>query len=160
MFGIKKQQSTDELLAPIDGTIVKLDTVSDPVFAQGMMGEGFAIKPDLNDDELVSPISGKITVASGHAIGILREDGLEFLIHIGIDTVALKGKPFTIFVKQGKKVKPGTPLVQIDWSQITANKLDPTVMVLIPNSKTNLSSLEVQEETVKKNVIIGKAYAK
>jgi len=160
MFGFNKHESTDELIAPIDGTIVNLKTVSDPVFAQGMMGDGFAIKPDLSSSELLAPISGKVTVAQGHAVGIERDDGLEFLIHIGIDTVSLKGAPFTIFVKQGKKVKAGTPLVDIDWNQIITNKLDPTVMVLIPNSKTNLESLNVAEEPVTKNQSIGQATAK
>lgn len=160
MFNFLKHETTDDLVAPLDGEIVKLNTVSDPVFAQGMMGEGFAIKPDLDDNELVAPISGKITVAQGHAIGITREDGLEFLIHVGIDTVSLAGAPFEIYVQKDKKVKAGAPLVKIDWQQIISNKLDPTVMVLIPNSKTNLGSLDVAEQTVQKNQPIGKAVSK
>ncbi|GEO63297.1 PTS sugar transporter subunit IIA [Companilactobacillus nantensis] len=160
MFGLKKHVTSDELIAPITGQIVNLNTVSDPVFAQGMMGAGFAIKPDLNDSEIVAPISGKITVAQGHAVGIVRDDGLEFLLHIGIDTVSLKGAPFNSLVKPGKRVKAGTPLVEIDWQQITTNKLDPTVMVLIPNSKTNLGSLTVAEQSVTKQQMIGQATIK
>jgi len=160
MFGFNKHELTDELVAPIDGTIVNLSTVSDPVFAQGMMGDGFAIKPDVSSSELLAPVSGKVTVAQGHAVGIERDDGLEFLIHIGVDTVSLKGAPFTTFVKQGKRVKAGAPVVDIDWNQIISNKLDPTVMVLIPNSKTNLGSLTVAEVPIVKNQSIGKATVK
>ena len=160
MFGFKKNKQTNELLAPITGEMIKLSKVSDPVFAQGMMGEGFAIAPDMNDGELVSPIAGVVSVAQGHAIGITRDDGLEFLIHVGIDTVSLKGAPFTIQTKPGKKVKAGTPLVEVDWQQITDHKLDPTVMVLIPNSKTNLGQLEVSEQSVAKNGSIGQATIK
>lgn len=160
MFGFNKNKPTDELIAPISGTINDLETVSDPVFAQGMMGDGFAIAPDLNDSELIAPVSGKITVAQGHAVGIVRDDGLEFLIHIGIDTVSLKGAPFTILIKPGKYVKAGTPLVDIDWNQIVESKLDPTIMILIPNSKTNLGALNVAEKGINKQQMIGQATVK
>lgn len=157
MFGLKKYKQTNELFAPITGDLIQLSKVSDPVFAQGMMGEGFAIKPDLNEESLVSPISGVVTVAQGHAIGITRDDGLEFLIHIGVDTVSLQGKPFTLQVSQGKKVKVGTPLVDVDWTQIVSQQLDPTVMILIPNSKTNLEQLNVEEKPVAKLTEVGQA---
>jgi len=160
MFGFKKHKQTNELFSPIAGEIIDLSKVSDPVFAQGMMGEGFGIKPDLNDEEIVSPIGGVVTVAQGHAVGITRDDGLEFLIHIGIDTVSLNGKPFNVLIKQGKKVDIGTPLVEVDWQQIIDQKLDPTVMILITNSKTNLESLDINEQTVTKQVTIGQAIAK
>ncbi|MBL3532061.1 PTS glucose transporter subunit IIA [Companilactobacillus zhachilii] len=160
MFGIKKHIISDELLAPITGEIVNLNTVSDPVFAQGMMGDGFAIKPDLNDYELLAPVSGEITMMQGHAVGMVREDGLEFLLHIGIDTVSLKGAPFTSLVKRGKRIKAGSPIIEVDWQQIITNKLDPTVMALIPNSKTNLGLLTVTEQSVVKRQVIGQATVK
>lgn len=160
MFGLKKHQQTNELLAPITGEIIDLSKVSDPVFAQKMMGEGFAITPDLTDKELISPISGQVSAVQGHAVGITREDGLEFLIHVGIDTVSLKGEPFTIQTKVGKKVKAGTPLVEVDWQQIIDHKLDPTVMILIPNSQTNLDQLTVVEKKVAKQDSIGQAISK
>lgn len=159
MFGLKKQQ-TNELLSPITGEVTDLSRVSDPVFAQKMMGEGFAIVPDLTDGELFSPISGVVSVAEGHAIGITREDGLEFLIHIGIDTVSLNGEPFFIQIKPGKKVKAGSSLVKIDWELIINHKLDPTVMVLIPNSKTNLDDLTFIEQKVNRLESVGQAVSK
>ena len=148
------------IASPLKGNIVPLNEVKDETFASEMMGKGIAINP--TEGKVVSPINGTVQMIfkTKHAIGLKSEDGAEILIHIGIDTVSLKGAPFTIFVKQGKKVKAGTPLVDIDWNQIITNKLDPTVMVLIPNSKTNLESLNVAEEPVTKNQSIGQATAK
>jgi len=160
MFGLKKDRGTNEILAPITGEVINLSKVSDPVFAQKMMGEGFAVKPDLIDKELVSPVAGEISAVQGHAVGITREDGLEFLIHVGIDTVSLKGAPFKIQIKVGKKVKVGALLIEVDWQKIIDHKLDPTIMISIPNSRTNLERLTVNEKKVIKRDVIGQAIAK
>lgn len=160
MFGLKKNQGINEILAPITGEVIDLSKVSDPVFAQKMMGEGFAIKPDLTDKELVSPVAGEVSAVQGHAVGITREDGLEFLIHVGIDTVSLKGAPFKIQIKVGKKIKAGELLIEVDWQKIIDHKLDPTIIILIPNSQTNLEQLTVNEKKIIKRDLIGQAIAK
>ncbi|MFC6314728.1 MULTISPECIES: PTS sugar transporter subunit IIA [Lapidilactobacillus] len=162
MFHFKKEPAphTDDLLAPVGGQVLSLSTVSDPVFAQKMMGDGLAIKPNEGDSVVVAPISGEVTVAQGHAFGIRRDDGLEVLVHIGVDTVNLQGAPFTIHTKQGKTVRAGAKMVTVDWAQITAAKLDPTVMVLITNTKTNLAQLKVNYQQIASGAVVGQATAK
>ena len=160
MFHFKKKAHTDQLFSPAAGKVVELSTVSDPVFAQKMMGDGFAVTPDFAEDKIVAPISGTVTVAQGHAFGITRDDGLEFLVHIGIDTVSLKGAPFKLHAKKGKYVEDGDKMVTVDWDQIKAKKLDPTVMVLITNSKTNLDELKMNYQTVGLDDVVGTATAK
>lgn len=159
MFHFKKQAPTDNICAPIGGQVVELTTVSDPVFAQKMMGDGFAIKPDTSTAEIVAPIDGEVTVAQGHALGVRRADGLEFLVHIGIDTVNLQGAPFELQIKQGKRVHAGEPVIKVDWAMIKAHKLDNTVMVLITNSKTDLDQLQVNYQEVAPGEIVGTASA-
>ncbi|WP_261807420.1 PTS sugar transporter subunit IIA [Lapidilactobacillus luobeiensis] len=159
-FKKKEQVHTDEIFAPVTGQVIELSTVSDPVFAQKMMGEGFAIMPDADESAVVAPVSGEVIIAQGHAFGIRRDDGLEFLVHVGIDTVALKGAPFKVHVKQGKQVVSGEKIITVDWSQIEAAQLDKTVMVLITNSKTNLAALNVDYQHVSLGDLLGKASAK
>ena len=126
--------------APIGGRLVALDQVPDEVFAQKIMGDGFAIDP--NEGEVVSPVNG--TVASFmddtcHAIGIASETGLEVLIHIGIDTVNLAGEGFTAFVKQGDSVKAGQKLIQVDCERIRSKVPSLISPVVFTNLPTGMS---------------------
>lgn len=109
-----------QFVAPVDGKIVSLSDVPDEVFSQKLMGDGFAIEP--TDGEIVSPVTGTVTTLfpTKHAIGLTSESGLEILIHIGIDTVNLKGEGFTTFVEQGAKVKAGDTLLKVDFDAIKA----------------------------------------
>ena len=158
-FGKKKKLKLDEkIYAPVQGNVIDITTVSDPVFAQKMMGDGFAVIPKSN--EIVAPVSGKVTMSQGHALGIKRSDGLEFLIHIGIDTVVLKGTPFTQHLKVGDNVVGGELLVTVDWQQIKDANLDPTVMVLITNSKSQLNQLTINCGDTQAGAQIGLATAK
>ena len=162
MLHLKRKElvHTDNIFAPVSGQVIELSTVSDPVFAQKMMGEGFAIMPDADEAAVVAPVSGEVMIAQGHALGIRRDDGLEFLVHVGIDTVGLKGAPFKVHVKQGKQVASGDKVVSVDWSQIEAAQLDKTVMVLITNSQSNLAALDVDYQHVGLGDLLGKASAK
>ncbi|BDR55481.1 PTS sugar transporter subunit IIA [Xylocopilactobacillus apis] len=158
-FGKKKEVEADQnIYAPVDGEAVEITTVSDPVFAQKMMGEGFAVTPSGGD--IVAPVAGTITVNQGHAVGIRRSDGLEVLIHIGIDTVSLKGAPFTQHVKIDDNVAGGDPLVTVDWQQIKDANLDPVVMVLITNSKDQLDQFTINYGDTKAGAELGLATAK
>ncbi|MEG1283989.1 MAG: PTS glucose transporter subunit IIA, partial [Lactococcus sp.] len=97
MFGFGKKKSVNEdknLYAPLAGTVIDLEKVSDPVFAKKVMGDGYAIEP--TSSEIVSPVAGEVSLVQGHAIGFKRADGLEVLLHLGIDTVSLNGQPFQI----------------------------------------------------------------
>lgn len=118
------------LVALADGELIAIDQVEDDVFSQKMMGEGFAVIPV--NGEIVSPLAGKITSVfpTKHAVGIETSDGIEVLIHMGIDTVDLKGGPFNIVVKEGQMVKAGMPIANVDLAGIEkAGKL--TTMIVI-----------------------------
>lgn len=138
--------------SPITGKTVALDKVSDPVFASGMMGEGIAIAPNETTDKvnIYAPQTGKLTVVAdtGHAYGLTTDSGIEILIHIGIDTVSLKGKGFTTNVKLNQAVTKGTLLGSFDPKLIHQNKLDDTVMVIITNSKDYLRVESQPDEQV------------
>jgi phosphocarrier protein FPr/phosphocarrier protein len=103
-----------ELLAPLSGVMVPLETVPDPVFAQKMVGDGVSIDP--TSDELLSPLPGKVAQlhSAGHAVTITGDNGLEVLLHIGLDTVLLRGEGFTPLVKEGDSVAMGQPLIRFD----------------------------------------------
>lgn len=124
---------TITVCSPVNGTLVPLETVSDPTFAQGILGKGAAIMP--KDGHFVSPIKGEVVMVfdTKHAIGLKSEDGAEILIHIGLDTVNLKGAPFNVKVKSGQKVDVGTPLVDVDLEAIKKAGLDTVTPVLITN---------------------------
>lgn len=161
MFGFSKKPIDDnQIYAPISGEVVKIESVSDPVFAQKMMGDGFGVNHGTNETTVVAPVAGEITLAQGHAVGIRRYDGLEVLIHLGIDTVSLKGAPFQIHVKPGKVVKGGDPLVTVDWAQIEAAKLDSIVLVLITNTKDTLAEMTINYGTCQSGTVLGQATAK
>ena len=100
MFGFKKKKL--ELAMPVDGKIISLTEVPDEVFSTGMMGQGFAIEP--SSDEIYAPVAGTITniFPTKHAISLKTKEGLELLLHLGLDTVELAGKPFEMFVSARK----------------------------------------------------------
>ncbi|WP_368396724.1 PTS transporter subunit IIBC [Streptococcus oralis] len=121
---------TEEVYSVADGQVIALELVKDPVFAQKMMGDGFAIEPA--NGNIVSPVTGTVSsiFPTKHALGIVTESGLEVLVHIGLDTVSLEGKPFTVHVSEGQKVAAGDLLVTADLDAIrTAGRETSTVVV-------------------------------
>jgi len=122
------------IAAPMTGEAVAMTSVSDPVFASEAMGKGVAIEP--TEGGVYAPVSGEITMVagSGHAVGLLANDGTEILIHIGIDTVELNGAPFTVIAKAGDKVKAGDLLVEADLGKIKAAGKPATTMVIVTNT--------------------------
>lgn len=111
-FFSKKKKET--FVCPMTGTLHPIEDVPDPVFSEKTMGEGFAV--EVTGTEVIAPLSGTITATfpTGHAFGITTKDGMEILIHIGLETVALNGAGFTIKKKQGDAVKQGDVLVTVD----------------------------------------------
>lgn len=157
-FGKKKVVENDvNLYAPVTGELINLENVSDPVFAGKMMGDGFAVEP--NSGNVVSPVAGEVMLQQGHAVGIKRADGLEILVHIGIDTVSLNGEPFTPQVKVGDIVSGGDTLSVINWQSIEKAKLSKTTMVLITNSADKLDDLTVNIGLVTAGDQVGQASA-
>lgn len=121
------------VLAPVDGDIVPLEAVDDPVFAQKMVGDGLAIMP--TSDTVVAPVAGTLTqlFPTGHAAGITTPEGIEILIHVGMDTVELKGEGFTKLAEQGMEVEVGTPLIRLDLAKLQTTAKSLVTPVIITN---------------------------
>jgi multiphosphoryl transfer protein len=122
-----------ELMAPLSGVLVPLESVPDPVFAQKMVGDGVSIDP--TSDELLAPLAGTVTQlhSSNHAVTITSENGLEVLLHIGLDTVLLRGEGFMPLVKQGDAVAVGTPLIRFDPIAVGAKAASLLTQMVIAN---------------------------
>lgn len=126
--------SEETLYSPLNGTVVDLAAVSDPVFSSGAMGQGLAIKPE--DNTLYSPVDGKVEIVfeTGHAYAITSTQGAEILLHIGIETVSMAGDGFVSLVTAGQMVKKGDLLGQFDSTKIAQAGLDDTTMIIVTNS--------------------------
>lgn len=151
---------TEELFAVADGQIKEITEVADPVFAQKMMGEGYAVLP--SNEKVYAPVAGKVTniFDTQHAIGLLTNEGLEVLVHMGLDTVELNGLPFTIHVKEGDSVTPKTQLADMDLTAIEqAGKKTDILIVLTNNEKVAALTLD-QTGLVRHSEKIGKAQLK
>ena len=125
---------TEEVYSVADGQVVALEQVKDPVFAQKMMGDGFAVEPA--NGNIVSPVSGTVSsiFPTKHALGLVTEAGLEVLVHIGLDTVSLEGKPFTVHVAEGQKVAVGDLLVTADLDAIREAGRETSTIVVFTNA--------------------------
>ena len=130
----KKGNEDIFVLSPLEGEAVPMNTVNDPTFAQEMLGKGVAIKPSVG--RVIAPIDGEITVLfeTKHAVSIAGENGVELLIHIGFDTVNLKGEHFTAHTKVGDKVKAGDLLVEFDIEEIKEAGYDTITPVIVCNT--------------------------
>lgn len=134
----------EELAAPVNGTILSLSEVKDPVFAGGGLGKGSAILPD--DGTFYAPCDGTVETAYHHAVGMMTDQGAEVFIHVGLDTVKLEGKFFELFVKTGDRVKKGDLLIKADLNSIRQEGYDVTTMVLVTNSNDYADILTTEEK--------------
>lgn len=118
----------------VDGTIIAIEAVNDQVFSQKMMGEGFAVEP--TGTIVVAPLSGTVTAVfpTKHAIGMVTEDGIEVLVHMGLDTVEMTDQAFDVFVKEGDHIEQGTKIAEADWEKVRAAGKGTTVVVVFTNS--------------------------
>jgi len=147
MFGKlfkKKVNNEVELFAPVDGEIVPLEEVPDPVFSEKMMGDGIAMKP--SNGKVVSPVDGDIVQVfpTKHAVGVKAGNGAEILIHIGLETVALDGEGFTLHVKEGDKVKKGDTLVEVDLA-VVSEKASSTITPMLITNMSDIETLDKQD---------------
>lgn len=137
-----------EILAPIPGRAVPLSEVSDEVFASGMAGEGVAVVPS-EGGEVVAPISGTLVklFEGGHAFGIASDEGVELIVHIGLDTIEMRGSAFEKLATEGDTVEAGQSIVRFDLEVIREAGYDPVTPVVITNADehpiTNATSGEV-----------------
>ncbi|GGB55215.1 PTS glucose transporter subunit IIA [Virgibacillus dakarensis] len=141
-----KKSSTQQIYAPMNGTIVPLEEVPDPVFSQKMMGEGVAMIP--SEGKVLSPVDGKVVQVpdSKHAVGIEANDGTELLIHIGLETVALKGEGFTPKVNVGDPVSVGDLLMEFDLDYIRNHAKDVITPIVITNSQNSDKQYVITEQ--------------
>jgi len=142
----KKKPKTVEIFSPLDGKIIHISDVPDPVFSEKMMGDGFAIIP--SDGKLVSPVNGRIiqVFPTKHAICIETIDGLEIIIHIGLDTVELNGSGFDVKVKVNDSVDVGDLLVNIDIDFLKKNNKDTVTPVVISNYADKVKSMALEKD--------------
>lgn len=145
---------TEEIMTVADGQVIPITEVNDQVFAGKMMGDGFAVEPERG--EIYAPVSGLITSVfpTKHAFGLLTDNGLEVLVHVGLDTVALNGVPFSAKIKEGQKVQAGDLLVVADLAAIKSADRETTIIVAFTN-QADIESVELvaQGKQVAKTVV-------
>lgn len=129
MFDFWKKNETG-VVAPVAGRCIALDEVPDQVFSSRLMGDGFAV--EAWEDTVVAPISGELVMLADtkHAFGIKARNGMEILVHIGLDTVNLEGEGFTALQKKGSKIKAGEPVIRFDQSVMEQHGLNMDTMVI------------------------------
>lgn len=142
LFSKKIETRVVEIHSPLDGEAIPLEEVPDPVFAQKMMGDGLAIIP--KNGKVVSPINGKVVqiFPTKHAVGLVSEEGLEILIHIGLETVELNGKGFEVAVSAGETVKVGDPLLNVDLDYLEQKHKEIVTPIVITNMLDKAGELE------------------
>lgn len=134
MFGFFKKKADPAVYAPVKGKCIDITEVNDEGFSGKIMGDGVAVIPE--ERVIKAPADGRLTMIfeTGHAFGMEADNGLELLLHIGIDTVNEQGKGFKILKKSGDTVKKGTPIVELDLADLK-KKYDMTTMVIVTNGK-------------------------
>ena len=130
------------VLAPIDSTVIPLEQLPDETFATAILGPGCGLEP--TGDMVYAPFDGTVTTIADtlHAVGLMSDDGIEVLIHVGMDTVEMNGKGFKALVKEGDKVKAGTPLLKVNLEAIRAAG-HPTATALIVTNSDDLPEISV-----------------
>ena len=134
LFGKKEEINPNHIYAPMAGEAVEISEVPDPTFSSGMLGNGIAIKP--TDGKVYAPVNGTVDTMfeTGHAVSLVADFGAEVLIHVGLETVSLKGKHFTVHAANGDKVKTGDLLIEFDLEAIKAEGFNTITPMLVCNS--------------------------
>ena len=154
LFGKSEKVNGNHVYAPLEGQAVAISEVPDPTFAEGMLGNGIAIQP--TNGKVYAPCDATVDMmfSTGHAVSLVSDTGIEILIHIGLETVSLEGKPFTIHVANGDKVKKGQLMLEADLEAIKAAGLPTITPVVIcntdnyPKFKTNVGKAVTNADVV------------
>lgn len=146
-----KSNKEKDFICPMAGNLIPLSKVEDQVFSQGLMGDGFAV--ELKNGEIIAPFSGEVimTFPTKHAYGLKRDDGLEVLIHIGMDTVQLNGKGFESFVNQGDFIKQGQTIAKVDLEYVLSQKksvVSPVVFTSGEHIECNEQFVQLKQENI------------
>lgn len=155
----KKKTNQLTLHSVNTGVFVPITEVKDDVFSQKMLGDGFAIRPNIK--EVYSPISGIVTSVfpTKHAIGLKSETGVEVLVHMGIDTVELQGKPFEVFVKEGDLVVPSIKIADIDLAMLNVSNKQSDILVIITSGE-DIEFQMASSMNISANDLVGKVILK
>ncbi|MGL5414602.1 MAG: PTS sugar transporter subunit IIA [Clostridium sp.] len=150
-FGKVKEE---EIYAPAVGKIINIEEVDDVTFAKKMIGDGIAIEP--KDGVIYSPCDGEIVSLMGtlHAIGIKSKCEAELLLHVGIDTVNMKGDGFKAFVREGEKVKKGQKLLEIDLEKIRKNAKSDNIILLLTNEDIEIDNISRKGESSLDSIVM------
>ncbi|MCD8067576.1 MAG: PTS glucose transporter subunit IIA, partial [Lachnospiraceae bacterium] len=140
LFGGAKEETPtivtekNTVYSPLKGTVIPLKEIGDGVFSEGILGQGCGIRPEAS--VIVSPVDGTISqvAETKHAVGVTSKDGVEVLVHVGLDTVSMNGKGFTVYVKEGDSVKCGQKLLSFDRKAIAEAGFPDVTAVLITNT--------------------------
>ena len=134
LFGKKEQVNPNHIFAPMAGKAVPITEVPDPTFSEGLLGDGIAIIP--TDGKVCAPCDATVETmfTTGHAVSLVTDFGAEVLIHVGLETVGLEGKPFKVHAANGDKVKKGQLLIEVDLEAVKAAGLPTITPVLICNT--------------------------
>lgn len=154
MFDFIRKKKDIGLYAPVNGEIVAIEDVPDQVFASKMMGDGLAFEFD--DSLVFAPCDGKISMIAQtkHAIGITMKNGIEILIHVGLETVQFQGEGFDVLVKKGQSVKIGEPILQIDRNFFESQEIN----LITPMIVTNSQNYQIEKKNTKQNVLCADEY--
>ena len=138
---------TSKITSPIKGEVMTLSSIEDEAFASGLLGKGVAISP--SEGKVVAPEDGILTTLfpTNHAIGMTTDEGVELLIHVGMDTVQLEGQHFVPKAKQGERIKKGQVLVEFDMAAIQRKGFSLITPIIVTNSKTFTDVVETQERS-------------
>lgn len=158
MFGFlnKKKANNNEVVAVVDGKMIDITKVKDPMFAQKMMGDGVAFEVDEDEVTVCSPCSGfmKVLFSTGHAFGVQMENGVEILIHIGVDTVEANGDGFSVLhVRQNDQVKQGQPIVKVNMKKLKEH-YDVPIMMVFTNTNGHDLTMPYEKTVTSKEVIM------
>ncbi|AKX33766.1 PTS system, glucose-specific IIA component [Spiroplasma litorale] len=154
-MGLFTKNKSLEVFSPVDGEIIDISKVEDEVFSEKMLGDGLAIIP--SDDSFYSPIEGKLVTVfpSGHAYGILAKNGVEVLVHIGLDTVSLNGEGFDIKVKQNDSVQVGDLLAVVNIAEVSKKVPSMQTPIIFTTESMEGKKFEIQKTgKVKKGDLI------
>ncbi|SDN39097.1 PTS sugar transporter subunit IIA [Alkalicoccus daliensis] len=164
LFGKEKKQDVempeadgkDILVSPVNGEVVPLSEVPDPTFAEKMMGDGVAVKP--TSGTIVAPITGEVMqlFPTKHAVGIKTVNGVEILLHIGIETVNMQGEGFKAFVKEGDRVAVGDKLIEFDMDMVNEKAESTITPVIVTNGDivSTIDKVEGQQVTAGETTIL------
>jgi len=134
LFSKKLHIPPDTIAAPVAGNVIPLTEIADPVFSEGVLGKGCGIEP--SSEEIAAPFDGKVAAVADtrHAVGFISKSGIELLIHVGIDTVEMKGDGFQVFVQDGDRVKCGERVMTFSADKIKAAGHAATVAIVVTNT--------------------------